>query len=139
MTFDRIAAFGDSWVWGDELVDPQLPNATAVSIENTPYRESNCFVGQVGQALNVPVENLAIPGGSLQSTIWNYLWWLNNHTPNENVLVIVGLTDSGRVSWYNPNHLVCDNDQPWNRYVHSAWARHTNCYDEPWQIGRAHV
>lgn len=133
MTFDRIAAFGDSWVWGDELVDPQLPNATAVSIENTPYRESHCFVGQVGRQLNVTVENLAIPGGSLQSTIWNYLWWLNQQSTTDNVLVVVGLTDASRTSWYNPNHQVCENDQPWNRYVHSAWVKHTDCYNDNWQ------
>lgn len=136
MTFKKIVGFGDSWVWGDELLDPSLishPHAHPVLVENTQYRESNCFIGQLGQHYGVPIENFGIPGGSLQSTIWNYLWWLENSTETEDCLVLVGLTDAARTSYYNPNHVSYSNDPPWNRYVHGAWARTKDtCYSSDW-------
>lgn len=140
MYFNSIAVFGDSWVWGDELVDPEIPNATPDLESNRQYRESRCFAGLVGKHFNKPVENLAIPGGSLQSTIWNYIWWLNNSTNPGTTLVLIGLTDPSRTSWYNPEHVSYDNDAPWNRYVHSAWARHTECYTTEWQkLAKLHL
>jgi hypothetical protein len=125
MKFKKIVGFGDSWVWGDELLDPLLethPQAHPVLVENTAYRESNCFLGLIGKHYGVPTENFGIPGGSLQSTIWTLLWWLD-HEPNpEECLVLVGLTNSHRFTHYNPNHEVADNDAPWHRFVHSPWA-----------------
>jgi hypothetical protein len=131
--FDRIAAFGDSWVWGDELIDPRGNNLAPHSVENTQYRESHCFAGIVAGHYNIPVENFAIPGGSLQSTIWNYIWWRQNRTNHESTLILVGLTDAGRMSYYNPQHVVYPNDPPWNRYVHSAWVHYApEGYSEEW-------
>jgi len=54
---------------------------------------------------------------------WNLIWWLNNHT-NEyinNSLIVVGLTEESRVSWYNPNHKRGRDDPPWNNYLHAQW------------------
>jgi hypothetical protein len=136
MQFKKIVGFGDSFIWGDELLDPLLeshPQAHPVLIENTQYRESNCFLGQMGQHYGVPVENFGIPGGSLQSTIWTYLWWMENRPEEvENSLIIVGLTGSGRTSFYNPNHVQYSNDPPWNKYVHSAWVTPDMDYSSEW-------
>lgn len=132
MKFDRIAVFGDSWVWGDELVDPNCPDLKPYSVENTSYRESHCFAGVIAQHYDIPVENFAIPGGSLQSTIWNYLWWHQNRSDHASTLILVGLTDAGRMSYYNPEHVVYPNDPPWNRYVHSAWIHSPECYTDEW-------
>ena len=125
MKFKKIVGFGDSWVWGDELLDPTLINhkhAHPVLVENIPYREGNCFLGLLGKHYNIPVENFGIPGGSLQSSIWTYLWWLEHEQldPAE-CLILVGHTDANRTTFYNPNHISYDNDPPWNRFVHSAW------------------
>jgi len=125
MKFKKIVGFGDSWVWGDELLDPALVNhkwAHPILVENTTYRESNCFLGLLGQHYNIPVENFGIAGGSQQSSIWTYLWWLEHESldPNE-CLVLVGHTDANRMTFYNPNHVVYPNDPPWNRFVHSSW------------------
>ncbi len=120
----KIVGFGDSWMWGDELIDPalaSLPNAHPSLYENTPYREQNCFLGQLGEYLGVPTENFGWPGASLLSTMWCYLWWLEHGTDHENSIVIVTLTESSRTSWYNPRHKVYSNDPPWNRFVHSSW------------------
>lgn len=125
MKFDKIVGFGDSWMWGDELLDSALidhPHAHPILVENTLYRESNCFLGQLGNYYNVPTENFGIPGGSLQSTIWTYLWWLEHEQkPTQNCLVLIALTDPNRQTFYNPNHVAYSNDPPWNRFVHSAW------------------
>ena len=134
-TFERIAGFGDSFVWGDELLDPDLgPDYTAASATNTTYREQHCFLGLLGTHYAVPVENLSWPGSSLQSAIWNYCWW-RDHTPNpDQYLVIVGLTSAYRTSFYNPNHKVYDNDPPWHRYVHSTWVNHSQAnFSQEWQ------
>lgn len=125
MKFEKIVAFGDSWVWGDELLDPELIThkyAHPVLIENVPYREGNCFLGQLGTHYGVPTQNFGIPGGSLQSTIWTYLWWCEHEViPLDRCAVLVGLTNPNRQTFYNPNHVSYSNDPPWNRFVHSAW------------------
>jgi hypothetical protein len=136
MQFKKIVGFGDSFIWGDELLNPALkshPQAHPVLIENTHYRETNCFLGQLGKHYNVPVENFGIPGGSLQSTIWNYLWWMENRPEElDQSLIIVGLTGAGRTSYYNPDHVKYDNDAEWNKYVHSAWITPDMDYSDEW-------
>lgn len=137
MKFKKIVAFGDSWIWGDELFNPALadhPYAHPVLMENTPYRESHCFLGQLGQHYNLPTENFGIAGGSLQSTIWTYLWWQRHETtPIDECIVLVGLTDPNRMSFYDPNHKSYANDPPWQRFVHSAWVwSGATCYTEQW-------
>jgi len=125
MTFKKIVGFGDSWMYGDELLDPELakqdPEAHPCWVQNVSYRESHCFLGLLGQHYSVPTENFGIPGGSLQSTIWTYLWWLD-HEPNpEQCMVLIALTEADRTSFYNPNHRHYSNDPPWNKFVHSTW------------------
>jgi hypothetical protein len=125
MKFKRIVGFGDSWMYGDELLDPVLarqdPEAHCCWDQNTHYRESHCFLGLLAEHYGVPAENFGIPGGSLESTEWTYMWWLD-HEPNpEQCLVLVFLTESNRASFYNPAHVHYSNDPPWNRFVHSTW------------------
>lgn len=121
----KIVGFGDSWMWADELLDPALvdhPHAHPVLVENTPYRESHSFLGRLGQHYDVPTENFGIAGGSLQSTLWTFLWWLQHETLDpKQCLVLVALTDPNRQTFYNPHHVSYSNDPPWNRFVHSAW------------------
>ena len=130
MTFKKIVGFGDSWMWGDELIDPALadhPHRHPILIENTQYRESNCFLGQLGKHYDLPTENFGWPGGSLQSTIWCYLWWLKHTDVDpQDCIILVALTDANRQSFYNPMHKSYANDPPWNRFVHSAWVHSGN-------------
>ena len=124
MMFDKIVGFGDSWMYGDELLDPTLmdhEHAHSTYHLNTPYRESRCFLGLLGQHYKVPTENFGIPGGSLESTEWTYLWWLDHEPHPERCLVLIFLTESNRASFYDPNHVHYSNDPPWNKFVHSTW------------------
>ena len=125
MKFDRIIGFGDSWMYGDELLDPALAaqhtDAHPCWVQNTDYREANCFLGLLGQHYGVSTENFGIPGGSLESTKWTYLWWLDHDPKPETCLILIFLTESNRASFYNPNHVHYTNDPPWNKFVHSTW------------------
>lgn len=125
MKFTKIIGFGDSWMYGDELLDPDLsksqPDAHCCWVQNVDYRESRCFLGLLGQHYKVPTENFGIPGGSLESMEWTYLWWLEHEPHPETCLTLVFLTESNRASFYNPNHVHYSNDPPWNRFVHSTW------------------
>lgn len=130
MKFEKIVGFGDSWMYGDELLDPELvrvdPTAHSCYDQNQSYREHHCFLGKLGAHFGVPVENFGIPGGSLQSEIWTLLWWLE-HEPNpEKCLVLVGHTDNDRMSLYDPEHRHYANDPEWNKMVHSAWTEATD-------------
>ena len=137
MKFKKIVGFGDSWMWGDELFDPDLKdiaNPHPVMMENTPYRESHCFLGLLGKHYNVPTQNFGVAGGSLQSSLWTYLWWLEHEQldPRE-CLILVGHTEGNRDTFYNPRHVSYANDPPWNKFVHSAWIHSgATCFDSDW-------
>lgn len=125
MKIRKIVGFGDSWMYGDELLDPELksrdPDAHCCWEQNTHYREKHCFLGLLGTHYGLPTENFGIPGGSLESTEWTYLWWLDHEPEPESCLALIFLTESNRASFYNPNHVHYSNDPPWNKYVHSTW------------------
>jgi hypothetical protein len=137
MKYKKIVGFGDSWMWGDELISPtvqKLPNAHPVMKENTVYRESHCFLGLIGQHYGLPTENFGIPGGSHQSALWTYLWWLEHEQldPRE-CLILVGHTESNRDTFYNPEHVSYANDPPWNKFIHSAWVHSgASCIEYEW-------
>lgn len=125
MNLRKIVGFGDSWMWGDELLDPRLaqdPHAHPVMDENDAYRQQHCFLGLLGQHYNVPIENFGLPGGSMQSTIWTYLWWLQNESiPRGDCLALILLTESDRESFFNPR-LNNDPFHPaWDQFEHSTW------------------
>lgn len=126
MQFKKIVGFGDSWMYGDELMDPDYaakhPDGHYSDDQNFPYRLKHCFLGQLGTHYNVPIENFGVPGGSLTSTMWTFQWWLDNETlPLQDCLVLIGLTNADRITHYNPRHKHYSQDPPWNKFVHSTW------------------
>ena len=128
MKFKKIVGFGDSWMYGDELLDANLlkqyPDAHSCWTQNDSYRTSHCFLGLLGQHYGVEVENFGVPGGSMQSSIWTYQWWREHEQNPDECLILVGHTDSDRLSFYNPNHVSFGNDPPWNKFVHSTWVEY---------------
>jgi hypothetical protein len=137
MNFKKIVGFGDSWMWGDELLDPSLgntPSTNLTSPHNTSYREQNCFLGLLGQHYRIPTQNFGHPGGSLQSAIWSYLWWLEHEQLAINeCLVLIALTEPSRFSLYNAEENNHFDNPPWNQFVHSTWIRsNSTVYREPW-------
>jgi len=129
MKFKKIVGFGDSWMYGDELLDPDLvardPRAHTCWVQNANYRNDHCFLGRLGQHYRVPVKNYGIPGGSLQSSIWSFLYWLQEESHPENCLVLLGHTAGNRQSFYDPRHQIYGNTNPWAKFVHSTWTNAT--------------
>lgn len=121
--FKKIVGFGDSWMYGDELAEPNITatNPHEIGLQHRAYRERNCFLGQLGRHYSVPTENFGIMGGSLDSARWTLLYWLEREPDPEDCLVLHAVTNSYRFSHYNPNHEVMLDDPPWNRFVHSTW------------------
>jgi hypothetical protein len=133
LNIKRLAVFGDSWVYGDELVDPQHPEWECCFTQNDDYRLSHSFSGLIAKELGVPYENYGHPGASLQSTIWTFLWFLEN-TDWTDTLCLVGLTGTDRQTWYNPDHVSYSNDPAWNKYIHSTWVNFgSSVIPEEWQ------
>jgi hypothetical protein len=111
---NRIVAFGDSWIYGDEL-DPE-------------NRAEQCIVGQVGKNLGTRpknIENYGVSGNSLAGTVWEVQRWeleCGDRTfKPEETLFVVGLTESSRESWYRNgnyihNHNVHDRHL-WHNFV----------------------
>ena len=123
MKIKKIVGFGDSWTFGDELIAPELQGQEYASSldQNKDYREEHCYLGLLGKHYGVPVENYGIPGGSLQSAIWTFLWWLRQEPNPEQCLVLHGITDSDRFTLFNPDHHQYCDDEEWNKFEHSAW------------------
>jgi hypothetical protein len=121
MKFKKIVGFGDSWVFGDELLDPEYAKTNNLAhpgdTQNIPYREHHCYLGRLGQHYGVPVENYGIPGGSLDSTVWTFLKWLNQEIDHHAALILIGLTEADRFSHWNP-----DGHNEQRKMVHSTWA-----------------
>jgi len=99
----RVVAFGDSWIHGDGLIDQ-----SDSSKESWQYREDNCLVGQLGKLLGIPfrasIINKGLSGGSLQSTQWEFAHWAQSENNFSDTLVLIGLTESSRQSWWRSNH-----------------------------------
>lgn len=111
-----VVGFGCSWIHGDEI---DHPTADPGSKEHREYREKNCFLGQLADKLGLECENRGISGGSLQSTIWEFSKWNQQSIDPENWLVIIGLTESSRASWWNgPNRTA---QRYGGDYMHNHW------------------
>jgi len=114
----RVVGFGCSWIHGDEI---EHPTAEPGSKEYRVYREQNCTLGQLGKLFGkkVKVENYGIGGGSLQSTQWEFSRWCYRNDIKDDTLVVIGLTEASRMSWWNgPNK---EAQKFGGRYMHNHW------------------
>lgn len=127
----QLVAFGDSFVYGDELVDPKFLDQRKIPTWqslNTPYRETHSFPGLIANHFNLKHQNKGIPGGSLVSTRWEFIKWLQNDPNIDSTIVLIGLTDEARTSWWNRHH------QTLNRpFVHTTWASWVEDHP-PWNM-----
>ena len=114
----HIVGFGCSWIHGDEIEHPTAEPGTK---EHRVYREQNCTLGQLGQLINkrATISNLGISGGSLQCTQWEFSRWAQRAGNLKDTMVVIGLTESSRMSWWNgPNK---NQDKFGGRYMHNHW------------------
>lgn len=140
---NKLVSFGCSWTYGDELLDPALAAAgvPAYDRRNDLYRVQHSYPGLIADHYGLKYTCMAYPGASLRSMGWHFQWWLDHTTEaqKQETLVLVGLTDESRMSWYNPYHQVQDNEITDERtvqrqYIHSTWLKEDiNIKDEPYQ------
>jgi len=138
----KLVSFGCSWTYGDELIDPALEDQgiPAYDRRNEAYRTANAFPGLIAKHYGLDHTNMAYPGASLRSMTWHFNWWIDN-TPAqelEETLVLVGLTDESRMSWYNPYHQIQEGESDertlQRQYIHSTWLKEAiDIKDEPYQ------
>jgi len=121
----KLVGFGCSWIQGDEI---EHPTEQPGSRRHRLYREKNCTLGQLGKLLGAKrVENYGISGGSLQSTQWEFLKWAQSVDDYSDTMVVVGLTESSRTSWWNgPNK---NKSQFGGKYMHN----HLVYPGHPWE------
>jgi hypothetical protein len=141
--FKTLVAFGCSFTYGDELLDPNIkPGEPCNSRYNDDYRNSHCYAGLVADHYNLEFVNTAFPGGSLESMRYALHWVTSNFNLTETVLV-AGLTQAHRNSYFDETL-----DGPlWNQFRHSTWLKENNntewhklnqmwykmCYSEDWE------
>jgi hypothetical protein len=125
-----LVAFGDSWVYGDELLDPTVPDLKwCTDPRNDNYRQSNGFPGLIAKHFGWSLENHASNGQSLQSMIWTFQWWVDTNPDFSESVVLVGLTHPSRHSWWFSDRVRQPWDPAWYRYLHSLWLESANGRD----------
>lgn len=126
MMSKTLIAFGCSFTYGDELLNPHIETGeTCCSKSNDEYRNSHCYAGIVAKHYELNFVNTAFPGGSLESMRYALFWACQNYDL-DNVVFLAGLTQSHRNSYFDANL----NDPPWNRFQHSTWLKEQN--KNPW-------
>jgi hypothetical protein len=63
MPIKRVIAFGCSWTYGDELIDPQFRHLDETEFrdhydENKPWRLANCYAGLVADHYGLELETV---------------------------------------------------------------------------------
>ena len=97
----KLVTLGDSWVYGDELGDDD-------------HRTKHNWPALVADHFQLDLDNLGFNGESLQSAVWSMLWWIENQF-DPNSLIVVGLTQASRVSWFRSSH--AHDPKPWSSHI----------------------
>jgi hypothetical protein len=117
----KIICDGDSWVFGCEIVDPNVENKYGLPnkhpgeydyfIENDKYRIERIFPTYLGELLNAEVENISWPAddnGTIINRTLTHLAsnYISKGESTDNLLVIIGWSSPERNSfWYKDDKL----------------------------------
>ena len=120
----KLVGFGCSFTYGSELVDPEI--GTEFHHENTRYRESNVWLGQLAKLLDATWDNRAEPSNSNYAIQYQFTDWFNNSRDSrEQVVVCVGWTSLDRMSWLGDkwyhNGFIGTGTEPMYKQSHRDW------------------
>jgi hypothetical protein len=145
-----IICDGDSWVFGCEIVDPELASTYSANTHpgvydylsaNDKFRIPRIFSTHLSHLLNSEVINLSWPadgnGSIIQRTI-NFIikHYISKGIPTDNLFVIIGWSSPERnLLWYKddkismpfrlspqvPNHNIGEQAEIWKLYVTYLW------------------
>ena len=145
-----IICDGDSWVFGSELVDPNISERYPKNIhkgeydwidENNSYRLSKIFSTHIGNSLNANIINLAWSAddnNTILNRIITYVTvnYISKNLPTNNLFLLVGWSSPERNSfWYKDDELSYklriwpsiqnlqkeNQKEFWNYYVEYLW------------------
>lgn len=145
-----IICDGDSWVFGCEIVDPEIAKRYDRNVhpghydhleENNNYRIPKIFPTHLSKLMNANLINLSWPGndnGTILNRIITYITsnYINKKISTEDLFIIVGWSSPERnVFWYKDDniskrfvlwpylkHFDCNSQEEfWNFYVNYLW------------------
>jgi hypothetical protein len=106
----RVIVAGDSWTYGSEIRDPDLPESVNDwDAPNDAYRLPRIWPNKLGNLLGTTdVVNLSYPAASNDQIVRNLVGWLTEHylspgKSTEELLVVVGFTSPERKDFYYKN------------------------------------
>jgi len=125
LNFDRIISYGCSITSGFELGDVIITDIDVDTYKRKSsiqhwiecLKEKNVLekVDMIGRQIawpkyiakhyNVELDNRAIVGGSIQSTVYQIEHDLINNKINDNDLILVGITDTSKFFWIDDNNI----------------------------------
>lgn len=101
---NRIIAFGDSFIFGDELEESPQRKFTH---NGRIYVNKHNAVGHLAALCHAPLENFALPGNSLQGIFWTFMHFMQTrrYTLHKDDLIVVGLTGPERHAFWDAEAL----------------------------------
>jgi len=90
----KIVAFGDSWVWGDELSDDLIE------------RQKINITGKIRNHYKIETLNYSVNGASLDEILFQLMIYINSENYDKNDIVLIGLTSPSR--WFHYNNIIKD-------------------------------
>jgi len=130
----KLIACGDSWVWGYELVDPEVQTVPISEVENDPYnihfepanlayRLKHRYVNLLADKMNAEVIDLSKTAGSNQRIVHDLLIWLSqnerfNNKNNKDLFVTIGWTSPVRDYFYSDKDKKWIDFGPWIDNIH---------------------
>ena len=122
----KLVGFGCSFTYGSELQSPDIDSNDHWG--NTPYRESNVWLGRLADKLGATFDNRAEPGNSNYAIQYQFAdWFNNNRNTDESVVVCIAWTALPRFSWLSErwyhNNFVSNphlNNEIW-KYSNKEW------------------
>lgn len=141
----KLITFGDSWVWGDELLEekesvPENNTSSTLSHEYNTFKHTNNIGGVVNKNHKFDdYINYATNGGSNQHIIYDLMNYINSEDYDENDFIMIGLTTPNRniiysnvsktpLTWpgwdYDSYMSYCDPSLPGNVDFENWWKSH---------------
>jgi hypothetical protein len=124
-----LIAFGCSFTYGDELIDPALEGKVDFcDSQNDAYRNSHNYPGILAKYYGLELINTGFPGGSLESERYALDWLIHKKRINlAECMIVAGHTQAHRTSWYDRKI----DKGGFNAQTHSAWHK-TPDLDQKW-------
>lgn len=128
----EIICDGDSWVFGSEIVDPEITKKHAEGVHpgvydfeeaNDAYRRPKIFSTHLSKLLNANVINLSWPADDNGSILRRTIEFITNeyiakNRPTDNLLVIVGWSSPERNSFWYKDEKISMNFRLWPQVRH---------------------